>query len=510
MNNETFDKMNTSLLMALAALVVVTATGCFNVEGEERVEGVLASHGLGRLGSCDEVERYAKDAAIERMTARLEAQLVEMERWWDWSDDFDGDDDMAGAEASADADADADVGGGSSGGYHSETNTQESGVDEADLVKTDGDWIFVLSEGQLVIVDAGADGQLDEASRVEVGGYPEELLLYGDLAVVFASVGADDVSAEIRQPEGQGDDWGDGWAEPGWDEEYPYGSAGYTRIALIDIADRAVPVTVRTIEYAGSYVTSRRVDGGLRVVLSTGLPALEVPTYVDWWEFESLPESFARAAMRRAVSERIKDNKEIIEAATFEEIMPRKLDVIVDAAEEPASQPIAECGDFYGPETPAGAGLLTVVSLDLDDPRGQQTDISVFGDQGLVYASSESLYLTTSRDYVFEAWESGLWEEETSGIHKFDIATTPTEALYVATGTAPGRMLNQFCLGEHEGFLRVGTTTGAPWDPETLDNHLLVFGEEAGELALVGSLDGIGSGEEIYAARFLGDRGFMV
>ena len=145
-------------------------------------------------------------------------------------------------------------------------------------------------------------------------------------------------------------------------------------------------------------------------------------------------------------------------------------------------QPLAECGDFYGPNTPAGAGLLTVVSLDLDDPRAQQTDVSVFGDKGLVYASTEALYLTTSRDYVFEAWEAGLWEEETSGIHKFDIESDPSEALYRATGTAPGRMLNQFCLGEHEGFLRVATTTGEQWDPSTLDNHLLVYEEQNGAL----------------------------
>ncbi len=70
-------------------------------------------------------------------------------------------------------------------------------------------------------------------------------------------------------------------------------------------------------------------------------------------------------------------------------------------------------------------------------------------------------------------------------------------------------MLNQFCLGEHNGFLRVATTTGEEWDSSTWDNHITVFDDKLNQ---VGHLGGIGKEEQekIYAARFMGDRGFLV
>ena len=82
---------------------------------------------------------------------------------------------------------------------------------------------------------------------------------------------------------------------------------------------------------------------------------------------------------------------------------------------------------------------------------------------------------------------------------------------HTAVGPAPGRTLNQFSLGEHDGYLRVATTTGsADWGANTLDNHLLVYEEVGGTLSVTGHLSGIGEGEEIYAARFMGNRGFLV
>ena len=105
---------------------------------------------------------------------------------------------------------------------------------------------------------------------------------------------------------------------------------------------------------------------------------------------------------------------------------------------------------------------------------------------------------------------SGMWNDETSGIHKFDISSERGKAIYKATGTVTGRMLNQFCLGEWDDHLRVATTTGGNWDWTNWDNHISIFKEDGGNLVKVGGLSGIGKEEEIYAARFMGDRGFLV
>jgi hypothetical protein len=97
-------------------------------------------------------------------------------------------------------------------------------------------------------------------------------------------------------------------------------------------------------------------------------------------------------------------------------------------------------------------------------------------------------------------------------IHKFDIRTNPGRALYRASGEVPGWLLNQFSMGEHEGFLRVGTTEEQtpPVDPSGMSNNLFVLEQKASSLDIVGEVRGIAAGEQIYATRFLGDVGFMV
>jgi hypothetical protein len=73
-------------------------------------------------------------------------------------------------------------------------------------------------------------------------------------------------------------------------------------------------------------------------------------------------------------------------------------------------------------------------------------------------------------------------------------------------------LLNRFSLGEHQGYLRAATTIGhvSRTGPGDASNNVYVLGEEDGELALVGRLEGIAPGEQIYSARFIGTRGFLV
>ena len=84
-----------------------------------------------------------------------------------------------------------------------------------------------------------------------------------------------------------------------------------------------------------------------------------------------------------------------------------------------------------------------------------------------MYASTESLYVSTTTwvdSGVFEdeqQWENA-WNARRVNIHRFDI-TDPTQARYTASGSVPGEIHNQFSLSEHDGHLRVVTTTGDPW-----------------------------------------------
>ncbi len=89
---------------------------------------------------------------------------------------------------------------------------------------------------------------------------------------------------------------------------------------------------------------------------------------------------------------------------------------------------------------------------------------------------------------------------EKTGIVKINVENLSIEAV----GEIPGRLLNQFSLDEYKGYLRVATTIGR-WDKSLNDVYVL---DES--LSVIGSVKDLGKGERIYAVRFIGDRGYVV
>ena len=482
------------------------------------LDPITVSHALNQMDSCGAYEKYVKKSAIQRMQAmveqRCQGMLEEVERREEHNygvSKNSSDDVMAGSDGMAAPEA-AEVSDDDGGGEYSVTNTQEAGVDEADLVKTDGDYLYVVSGGDLVIVSLSDSGILAETGRIALTGTPTELFLYKDVVVAFSRLSSSDVPEEMLLPTlpndktFHGKDIEEPMVDIMMDPYYGYGAGPFTEISVVDISDKSAPALLRSDQYAGQYVSSRRIDGMVRGVLSSPAYALDVPTWihVDYWD---KPKAKAISEINHACDELIATNTDYINGLSLEDLLPKKLDSKSDDV-----VPIAECTNIFGASTPAGNGLLTVVSLDLDNPTQNHDEVAVVGQEGHVYASTSALYLTTASEYVSMAFESGLWEKELSGVHKFDISPDSAAPVYLGSGAVKGRLLNQFSMGEYEDHLRVATTTGMNrWDEEnTLDNHIFVLKEKGGKLTVTGSLSGIGKEEEIYAVRFMGHRGFVV
>ena len=160
---------------------------------------------------------------------------------------------------------------------------------------------------------------------------------------------------------------------------------------------------------------------------------------------------------------------------------------------------------MYRPTDPDGFGVVTVISLDLD-ANAQFTALGVAAEPGLVYSSTEALYLT---DTAFDLFGT---ERETTDIYKFTYSGRGVVAS--ATGSVPGRVLNQYSMSEHDGSLRVASTIGprfglfGPVAPSS--NGVYVLQQDGSTLETVGRIDGLASGERLQAARFVGDRGYVV
>ncbi len=373
---------------------------------------------------------------------------------------------------------------------YSGTNVQEAGVDEADLVKTDGRRIFAVSNGLLLVVDA-ASRQIEGSARLGAG-YAAELLLNGDNLLVIMNENSPPVRIALESAAGSAA------------ADQPAGYDGPVTVVQRVRVDGYTPRVVETLRMDGAYVSTRSVDGVARVVTRHD-PSWSFPFVYP--QGGSGSEEAAEEANRAAVL-----------ASELEDWLP-SYTVVGGAGFDPPSEGglLPACGNVYVPSEFAGFGVTTVMSLPVSGLLGGDGAVSVMAPGDTVYASPRSLYVATSAWIAPEILEDEaarrqVAEDWQTAVHRFDL-TDPARAAYTASGSVPGRIHNQFSLSEHDGHLRVVTTTGDLWwgqDGVEPSSQVRVLRETDGRLVEVGAVGDIGQGEQVQSVRFAGTVGYVV
>ena len=351
---------------------------------------------------------------------------------------------------------------------HSTTTVHETGVDEPDVVKTDGQRVVTVSNGVLQIVDTSI--------RQIIGSVPlpadnvsawsqANLLISGDRALVIDP--AFDGGGMIR----------------------PMPSLPASRLVLVDLAAQKV---LGTMTISGSYVDARLVGSMVRLV-ARSQPSIE-------------PRSFANGAMRAAV-----------ERAPLSAWLPSYR--ITEGAS--TTERTVDCARVSHPRDYTGISMLTIYSIDLPGHLGDIQPISLAADGDTVYGTTSSLYVASNPYWFYgvpiavpatmggaeapdpEAPPGQQLPPQQTEIHRFDI-TGSGPPRYVASGSVPGRLLNQYALSDYDGYLRVATTSGLA------ATESAVYELRAETLTRVGSVGGLGKGQRIYAVRFIGPVGYVV
>jgi hypothetical protein len=373
--------------------------------------------------------------------------------------------------------------GGAASGTYSTTNNQEVGVDEPDIVKTDGTRIVTVTANRLTVVPV-VGGTPGTPRTVALGGQtwsPTELLVAGDKALVF------------------GTSWGEVSASP-----MPGKAAGQTidlaptaraTITEVDLSGTGAPTVGRTLTVEGDYLTGRLVGSTARVVIRSAPDRLEFVT----------PQNPAGEERAR------KANEAVVLESSLDDWLPNF--TLRDAAgKELDTGLLAECPNVDAPTEFAGFGSLSVLTFDLTKALGDGDAVSILSGGDTVYASTSNLYVAT-QSWVDETDQTRVprWNDEfATSIHQFAIAGT-ARAAYVASGTVPGHLLNQFSMSEHEGVLRAATTTGVPWGATPTSVSVLTTLRRSGDaLARVGQVGDLGKGERIFAVRYAGDVAYLV
>lgn len=340
----------------------------------------------------------------------------------------------------------------------SATNVQEAGVDEPDLVKTDGSHIFAVAVGTLHAVDArGHRPRLLDSLRL-AEGWGHELLLHGGRLLVLSR------SAPVVEPPSLG--------RPGIAPPF---RPTKTILSEIDARKPASMRVVRTLTIDGAYVTARVVGATARVVVASTPEIIDSPSLQDWLPHAVLQDRRTGRKTTRA---------------------------------------LVQCRHVRRPPLFSGLGMVTVLTIDLDQGLPPVDSDAVMASGGTVYASTGALYVATQRWLPQPLARSG---PPTSGmtteIHKFDISK-PSRTEYRASGAVPGFLLSQWSLSEHEGYLRAASTDVPTWlNPSPRlesESFVSVLAERAGRLVQVGRVGELGRGERVYAVRFIGDIGFVV
>ena len=358
------------------------------------------------------------------------------------------------------------------------TNNQVKGVDEADIVKTDGRFVYLALNGALRIVEALKPHVV---STTPLSGKARELFVLGDRAVVYTS----DRGSAKR-------------CTYGYDCQFA-GDGSSTRVLVFDVSDRARPVKKREIQLSGSLVAARRIGDAVHTVVADGdSPAPMYQTWPDELETCGTPESVVRAKFARLERENEKKIRAL--RATLPTIR-----------EQGTTQSL--CGGLLRTAFGDGRSFTTLVSFNLKDDQSRPTTATLQSRPGAVFASADALYLSViqRRHGRNGSWYSFYPQvDEVSEIHKFRIGASPTETRYVGSGVVPGHVLNQFSMDEWYGYLRIATTRGKVPDPK-VESVVSVLAEgEGGNLVRVGAVAKIAPGEDIRAVRFDDDRGYVV
>jgi uncharacterized secreted protein with C-terminal beta-propeller domain len=358
-----------------------------------------------------------------------------------------------------------------SGSDFSTTNIQVAGVDEPDLVKNDGRYIYTISGTSIAIVDAFPAEQASLVSTIELDDYPTEIFLNGDKLIVFGGrsfyhiLGAESRIAIYP---------------------YPYFSPK-SFVYVYDIADRSNPVLERNITVDGTYLDARMIDNHVYAILNSP---------IQYQEGEPVPLP-------------------AIETDGVKKTVP---------AEEISYIAYPDYSYSY----------TTILSFDVQNPQAEPNEeVIMMGSTQNIFVSRENIYITYP-DYASGsqktlihriAINNGNAEFQASGevpgyvLNQFSmdehdgyfrIATThedfgraiPLGIATVSSASSDEPVSSPSPLVEPEN----DTRDIAPREPSmynsvyTLDSNLNI----------VGSLEKIAPDERIYSVRFMGDRAYMV
>ncbi|MHC1719542.1 MAG: beta-propeller domain-containing protein [Clostridiaceae bacterium] len=304
---------------------------------------------------------------------------------------------------------------------YSGTNLQVEGVDEADIVKTDGKYIYYVKDNEIKVVLAYPASGMKVLSTIDFDNdnfSPRELYVDGDRLTVVGGV------------------YGRLYSDKLLPEIYPYIMEQTTYAYIYDIGDRSNIKMVRKVEVSGDYLTSRKIGSYLYLIANK---------YTSYY--------------------RIMEGDRNIEP------------YYVDSASGTGVNKIALDKIQYFPDCPS-TNFITIAAIDTASADKTANVTSYLGYGENVYASKDNIYITAGSYEIMPA--ADLISGFTQKTKVFKFSMDGNNVNYSASGEVPGYALNQFSMDEYNGGFRIATNANDKNNLYVLDSNMKITGKIEG------------------------------
>ncbi len=408
------------------------------------------------------------------------------------------------------------------GDYYSTTNIQVAGVDEADIIKTDGDFIYVVVKQDLFIIDATPAQEATIVSKIAFDARPQDIYLNDNRLVIYGS---------------------DYFVQPLLREAISFRPGSQeTFVKVFDISDKKNPRQVRDLSFEGGYANSRMIGEYMYLVTNNynyyyiedqiPLPRImengETLTTdcsqkcfaPDVYYFDRSYNSFNFTSIN-AIN--IFDDSSDITGDVYLLDGSQNLFVSQDNMYVTYTKYLTE----YDIETTVLRDLL-YSRLSAEDKQKitaiENAEEFILSDQEKKYKVrsileryGQSLALEEQKSFAKQLETTMqqrltelLPEMEKTVVHK--IAIDGASVDYQTFAEVPGQVLNQFSMDEQGGYFRIATTRNQTWsryfENQTESyNNLYILDENMNR---VGAVERLAEGEQIYSVRFMQNRAYMV
>ena len=396
---------------------------------------------------------------------------------------------------------------------YSTTNIQVAGVDEADFVKNDGKYIYMITQDKLVIVDSYPAEDAKIISKTEIDGTPRDMFVNGDRIAIFSQ------------------DYDDVYVIEDYDFVPRRRNVQTTHLYIYDITDRSNPEEIKDYSVTGSYHQSRMIGDYVYFITTeypyyyggfVDLPVIREASNIivspDIYYFDN-PESSYN--FNTVASVDITSDQDDVDAKTS--LMGYSNNLYVSQDNIYMTYQKNHPYRYYDTLKEERFDQVVVPLL----PITIQTEIEKIQKDGSLNSYKkwdeissllEDMYNEMDeddKDDLVEEIQEAVWEWDAkieaemrkTVVQKIAIEHGKIE--YSAKGEVEGYPLNQFSMDEHEGYFRIATTTNF-WTRglgSVQYNNVFVLDDD---MDVVGSLENLAEDERIYSTRFLGDRLYMV